>query len=158
MRCGSKILCLSDALSFRVSRFAAINEHLGSKHFRDEFELSLSEWRVLGLVQESDPATTSSVRAMLLMDRGLLSRVVKALRTRGLLISQTSATDKRQIELFLTVEGRELHQACMEFTKERNREMASALTTAEQAEFQRILDVLITSNAQRLTTKEAADD
>lgn len=158
MRYGSPIRCISEAMSFRVSRFAAINEHLGSKHFRDEFGLSLSEWRVLGLVEESDPATTSSVRDTLLMDRGLLSRVVKALRTRGLLLSQTSATDKRQTELFLTVEGRELHQACMEFTKERNREMASALTPVEQAEFQRILDVLITSNAQRLTKKEAADD
>lgn len=158
MRYGSPIRCISEAMSFRVSRFAAINEHLGSKHFRDEFGLSLSEWRVLGLVEESDPATTSSVRDTLLMDRGLLSRVVKALRTRGLLLSQTSATDKRQTELFLTVEGRELHQACMKFTKERNREMASALTPVEQAEFQRILDVLITSNAQRLTKKEAADD
>lgn len=158
MRYGSPIRCISEAMSFRVSRFAAINEHLGSKHFRDEFGLSLSEWRVLGLVEESDPATTSSVRDTLLMDRGLLSRVVKALRTRGLLLSQTSATDKRQTELFLTVEGRELHQACMEFTKERNREMASALTPVEQAEFQRILDVLITSNAQRLTKKETADD
>ena len=158
MRNGSQIQCLSDALSFRVSRFAAINEHLGSKHFRDEFGLSLSEWRVLGLVQESDPATTASVRATLLMDRGFLSRVVKGLRTRGLLISQTSATDKRQTELLLTVEGKELHQAGMVFTRERNQAMASALKPSEQAEFGGMLDMLIAANAKRLTTKDSADE
>ncbi|UYV39217.1 MarR family transcriptional regulator [Rhodobacteraceae bacterium D3-12] len=149
---------LTDAMSFRVSRFASINEYLGSKHFRREFGVSLSEWRVLGLVAEGNPATTRALRDTLLMDRGLLSRVVKALRSRGLVRSQVCASDKRQAELFLTDEGRALHRACIAFTDNRNKAMASALTAEEQAEFNRLLDVLIASNAALIKTKEYADD
>nr|WP_325249980.1 MarR family winged helix-turn-helix transcriptional regulator [Amylibacter sp.] len=141
---------LSQAMSFRISRLAAINERAGTHRFKNEFGLSLSEWRVIGLVAESSPATTSKIRKMLLLDRGLLSRTVKELCSRNLLITEPSPKDRRQTLLFLTDEGRALHQACIKFTDERNRSMASVLTAKEQEEFGRILDLMIDHNAKLL--------
>ena len=149
---------LSEALSFRISRLSAINERSGSQYFRDELGVSLSEWRVLGLVAEFDPATTSSVRESLLMDRGLLSRIVKELCARDLLISQPSPTDKRQTQLFLTPQGWQLHRNCIAFTNERNGSMASVLTPKEQSEFGRMLDLLIKHNVELLRQRNLSYD
>ena len=149
---------LPDALSFRIARLAAINERAGTQHFRDELGISLSGWRVIGLVAEGDPATTISVRDALVMDRGLLSRVVKELITRGLLLSQHSPTDKRQTQLYLTPDGWALHKKCIAFTKERNAVMTGSLTPHEEAEFSRVLDILIKENAERLRLRSLSND
>lgn len=149
---------LSAALSFRVARFVAINERNGAQYFKDQLGVSLSEWRVLGLVAESDGVTTRSIRKTLLMDRGLLSRVVKALRERKLILSQACKTDKRQTQLFLTPSGWGLHRDCIAFTNERNRSMASILEPHEEAEFSRLLDLLIDHNAQLLKKRGLTDD
>ncbi|GGA27521.1 MarR family winged helix-turn-helix transcriptional regulator [Neptunicoccus cionae] len=151
---GPQIENLSGALSFRISRLAAINERNGSHHFRNQLGVSLSEWRVIGLVAESEPMLTSTLREILVMDHGLLSRVVKELIARGLLSSQACQTDKRQIELTLTSEGRRLHNDCISFTIERNAVMASVLSPDEQAELNRLLDVMIAHNATLLKSKQ----
>lgn len=155
---GTGITALSEALSFRISRLAAINERNGSQYFRSQFDLSLCEWRVLGLVAQGDPATTRSARATLLMDRGLLSRVVKGLTKRKLITSKTAPDDKRQSLLFLTPQGWDLYERCIAFTKERNAVMTSVLTCAERTEFERLLDLLIYHNAELLKNKGLSDD
>ena len=155
---GSNISCLSEALSFRLARMVVINDRLGSKYFRDQKGLSLSEWRIMGLVAEGAPATTSSIRDRLLMDRGLLSRVVKALCERGLLTSTPNPDDKRHTLLALTPEGQKLHDNCIVFTSERNASMTSVLTAHEIAEFSRVLDLLIDHNTNRLTQEGLNDD
>lgn len=145
---------LSEALSFRISRLAAINERNGSLYFRKHLGLSLSEWRVIGLVAESEPMLTSTLREILVMDHGLLSRVVKELIARGLLSSGPCEADKRQTELSLTPEGRRLHDQCISFTIQRNAVMASVLSQEEQAELHRLLDLMITHNAALLKAKQ----
>ncbi|WP_069300678.1 MarR family winged helix-turn-helix transcriptional regulator [Neptunicoccus sediminis] len=150
----SPIENLSEALSFRISRLAAINERNGSHHFRNHLGVNLSEWRVIGLVAEYEPMLTSALRDILVTDHGLLSRIVKELVSRGLLISQPCAADKRQTELSLTPEGRDLHNNCIPFTIERNAVMASVLSPEEQAELYRLLDVMIAHNAALLKAKQ----
>jgi len=154
----AKIERLSQAMSFRISRLAAINERTGANRFKNEFGLSLSEWRMIGLVAQSDPATTSQIRETLLLDRGLLSRTVKELCARNLLITTPSPDDRRQTLLSLTDEGRTIHQACIAFTDERNHSMASVLTAEEQKEFSRMLDLMIEHNAELLKQRSLPSD
>lgn len=149
---------LPDALSFRIARLAAINERSGSHYFRTEQGVSLSEWRVLGLVADGNPATTASLRDTLVMDRGQLSRVVKALIARKLLRSQPNPKDKRQTQLHLTPDGRALFDKCIAFTEGRNRVMASALTPEERHEFSRLLDLMIDHNAALFMQRNPSDD
>ena len=44
-----------DALSFRLARLNALNERIGSQHFRRKYDMSLNEWRVLGLTCALEP-------------------------------------------------------------------------------------------------------
>ncbi|MBR9864809.1 MAG: MarR family transcriptional regulator [Rhodobacteraceae bacterium] len=145
---------LSEALSFRIARLAAINERNGVHYFRKHLGVNLSEWRVIGLVAESEPMLTSTLREILVMDHGLLSRVVKELVARDLLTSGPCEADKRQTELSLTPEGRRLHAQCIAFTIQRNTAMASVLSPKEQAELHRFLELLISHNAELLKTKQ----
>lgn len=134
-----KIETIMDALTFQISRFAAINDRDGSVIFRDAFDLRLNEWRVLGLVNALQPASFHQLRAVLLMDKGQLSRVIKELVTRGLITSTALPSDARQIVLEMTQDGQALHDRALSFTAERNEEVVAPLTAEECTEFMRLL-------------------
>ncbi|MEY8839904.1 MarR family winged helix-turn-helix transcriptional regulator, partial [Cribrihabitans sp. XS_ASV171] len=120
-----------EAVSFRISRLAAINERAGGHVFRSAFGISLNEWRILGITAALQPVTFGAIRAMLVMDKGQLSRVVKALIERKLIESRSASGDARQIELSLTEAGQALHAQAIEFTVERNAVMGSVLSDEE---------------------------
>lgn len=146
---------LLDALSFRIARLAAINERMAGQIFRSEFGISLNEWRVIGITGALQPVTFSAVRELLYFDKGQLSRVIRSLSDRGLIISETSPSDARQIELRLSEDGEAIHREALEFTAKRNAIMADVLTTEERSEFRRLLDKLVTHNAEKLEEKGA---
>lgn len=146
---------LPDALSFRIARLAAINERMAGQIFRSEFGISLNEWRVIGITGALQPVTFSAIRELLYFDKGQLSRVIRSLSDRGLIISATSPSDARQIELRLSETGEAIHREALEFTAKRNAIMAEVLTTEERSEFRRLLDKLVTHNAQKLEEKLA---
>jgi DNA-binding MarR family transcriptional regulator len=145
------IATILDALSFRISRMAAINERAGGHFFKSEFDLSLSEWRILGVTAAMHPLTFSTLRDILLIDKGQLSRTIKSLSVRGLIETRKSETDARQIDLLITDAGQTLHETVLRFTVERNAEMGAALSDGEMAEFDRLLDKLIDYNQGLLT-------
>ena len=41
---------IRDLLSFKVARFSALNQRLGGALIKKGFDLSLNDWRILGLV------------------------------------------------------------------------------------------------------------
>lgn len=137
---------LTDALSFRIARLAAVNDRAGSAHFREAHGLRLSEWRVLGLTQELQPVDFDRLRRMLVMDKGQLSRTVKALVDRRLIVTVASDTDARKVELRTTPAGADLHDRVLAFTQERNEAMVGSLTPAECAELLRLITKLTAHN------------
>lgn len=147
---------LPEALSFRISRLAAISERAGGQYFKREFDLTLAEWRILGLTATAGMITFACLRDTLLLDKGQLSRTIKALVARGLIETRKSETDSRQIDLHITPAGQELNDRALRFTSERNAVMAGVLTGEECAEFGRLLDLLIEHN-QALLLKGPAD-
>jgi DNA-binding MarR family transcriptional regulator len=149
------IASIRDALSFRIARMAAINERAGGLHFQKELSLRLNEWRVLGLVCAFGHAAFSEIRAQLLIDKGQLSRVVRALVDRGLLDSRASNRDGRQVDLAATEAGRALHERALRFTAERNESMASVLSARECVQLLEMLDRLIEHNVALLARREA---
>lgn len=148
---------LLDALSFRISRLAAINERAGGHHFKSEFDLSLSEWRILGVTAAKQGVAFSELRDILLLDKGQLSRTIKSLSKRGLVETRKSESDARQIELSITAEGQALHDRALGFTVERNAVMGAVLTDAEWSELDRLLGKLIDHNQRLLAERGMAD-
>ncbi|AHD03569.1 MarR family winged helix-turn-helix transcriptional regulator [Leisingera methylohalidivorans] len=137
---------LPEALSFRISRLAAINERSGGRYFKREYDLTLVEWRILGLTATEGMIHFTTLRDTLLLDKGQLSRTIKALVARGLIETRNSEADARQIDLHITPAGQELNDQALRFTSQRNAVLAGVLTQAERAEFERMLDLLIGHN------------
>jgi DNA-binding MarR family transcriptional regulator len=67
---------------------------------------SLTEARVLYELGNRERATASVLCETLGLDAGYLSRILRRLQKKGLLIRRPSATDRRQSLLSLTEEGR----------------------------------------------------
>ncbi len=151
-----RLSTLPEALSFRISRLAAIGERAGGQYFKREFDLTLVEWRILGLAATEGMITFAALRDTLLLDKGQLSRTIKALVSRGLIETRKSETDSRQIDLYITPAGQELNDKALCFTSQRNAVMAGVLSDDERAEFERMLDLLIEHN-QALFSKGMAN-
>ena len=135
-----------DALTFRMARLVAVNDLEGTLRFREAYGLSLNEWRVIGVVHALAPVTFGRVRRILVMDKGQLSRVVKVLSDRGLLLTRPGADDARSVDLSLSDAGETLHDAVLEFTAERNEHVVATLTRDECREFMRLLQKLTAHN------------
>jgi DNA-binding MarR family transcriptional regulator/N-acetylglutamate synthase-like GNAT family acetyltransferase len=85
---------------FYTSRIGALGDaHLGS-------EFSLSEVRVLYELAHRDHPTAAEIADALSLDRGYLSRTLRAFKRRKLITTETSSTDRRHTLLALTAAGR----------------------------------------------------
>lgn len=133
---------IRDLLAFRVAMLAAANDRVGQSWLKAEHGVSLREWRVLGIIAALEPVKFGDVVHDLQLDKGQLSRLVKALIERGFVDSQGDAGDQRVSRLSLTPAGRELHDELLDKALKGNDRILAALSTAETATFIRLLDKL----------------
>ncbi len=85
---------------FYTRRVGALGDaYLGSK-------FSLTEGRVLFELAARDQATAAEIADALSLDRGYLSRTLRAFKRRGIITTETSAKDRRRTHLSLTAAGR----------------------------------------------------
>ncbi len=131
---------ITDALSFKVARLNAINDRAGGYYFRLHHNVTLNQWRILGLVSAFEPAPSRDIRDRLYMDKSQFSRVVNQLIERGLISAAPLETNASALELRLTEAGRELHETLLRFTAERNARTASVLTPEECKTLLHLLD------------------
>ncbi|TDL78079.1 MarR family transcriptional regulator [Palleronia sediminis] len=131
---------ITDALSFKLARLNAINERAGSYYFKLHHDITLNQWRILGLVSAMEPAPARDVRDSLYMDKGQFSRVVKQLVERRLIDISPAPDNASANTLRLTPAGRSLHKVLIGFTAERNARTAAVLTPEECETFLALLD------------------
>jgi DNA-binding MarR family transcriptional regulator/GNAT superfamily N-acetyltransferase len=88
----------------RFNRFYTQRIGVLQEHWRHPF--SLTEARVLYELTRRDEATASEIAGALGLDAGYMSRIVRGFRQRGLIATERSKTDGRQVLLTLTERGR----------------------------------------------------
>lgn len=141
-----KIETIEDALTFRIARFAAINAYDGGHLFRAAFQLTMNEVRLLGLIGAHQPVTFAWIAKRLYMDKGQLSRLVRAIQERGLIGSAPNAEDARQLNLSLTEAGTALHERLINTLQSANEEVVDPLSEREVATFLDLMDRLLEHN------------
>ena len=141
-----KVNAISDGLAFKLARLVAIHERHGNYNFSKKFDLSLNEWRVLGLANEMEPVFFRDIRIMMNIDKGQLSRAIKQLVKKEILLSTESKEDARLIEITTTLKGKKLHDKMLKFSVERNEEIIQGLTSEDLREFFRILETITKSS------------
>ena len=133
---------IRDLLTFRLAMLTAASDRVGQRWLRDEFDLRLLDWRVLGIVAALEPVRFLTIAQTLLVDKGQLSRLVKSLGKRNLIDTETDPNDLRTILLHLTEKGRALHARVLSRALERNERFISALEPEELTTFVALLDKL----------------
>lgn len=129
-------------MSFRLDRLSELSKAAGSRYYENEFGVTVRDLRVLRLVALEPGLTLSRLIELSLLEKTLVSKMVSALVKQGFLYRQIGELDARQINLFLTPEGK----AMVKRTYERGNKLEAAflatLTEAELKTFNRCIDKL----------------
>ena len=119
---------------FYTRRVGALGAHLDS-------ELSLTETRVLYELARRDGVAAADVARELGLDRGYLSRTVRAFRRRGLITAVPAEGDRRRALLRLTAAGRRTFSP---IDKRATQAVGDFLRPLAAADQQRLLDAMQT--------------
>lgn len=129
-------------LSYRLLRVANTIGLYASRRYRDEFEMTLPEWRVLSVIAAHEPTTARDVSTILATDKGWVSLSANGLRRRGFLTGETDPNDARRFLLRLTEEGWKKHNAIMVLALQRQQRLLDCLPAGSAELFVECLDRL----------------
>jgi DNA-binding MarR family transcriptional regulator len=99
-------LRLEGFLPYRLNRASAAASKQFSRIYRDEFGLTVPEWRVLATLGELGTATAKGIGRDSAMHKTKVSRAVAALQQRRWVARETDERDRRLEHLSLTPAGK----------------------------------------------------
>jgi DNA-binding MarR family transcriptional regulator len=114
----------------------------------------LNEWRVLGLANENEPVFFRDIRRLLNIDKGQLSRAIKQLVKKGILVSKESDMDARLVEVSTTPKGKNLHNKMLIYSEQRNEIIVQGLMRSEIKELFRVLEKITQSSKNLIDASE----
>jgi DNA-binding MarR family transcriptional regulator len=135
--------------------FAVISRHREARidEMLKPLALNLSKHRALAVVQRLEPCTMKQLADFSAVDRTTLTRTVDQLVAAGLVERQTPPTDRRQVLLSLTDEGRSTTGKSLDVIRKLNRQLVTDMADPEQRAvaraFQRFVTNLVDEPALR---------
>ena len=130
-------------LPYRLSLLANTVSQGIAASYRDEFGISVPEWRILAVLGRSTAQTASDLVRRTAMDKVTIHRAVKALEQKGLLERRPDDGDRRRQPLRLTQPaGHALLDAIVPRARAFERHLLEALTPEETGQLDRLLEKL----------------
>lgn len=148
---------IKDLLSYRIHRLANALSRGAALRYRQEFDVSLMEWRILALLGGFAPMTLKALAQQSGLDKSLASRAVAGLVARRLVLRAPGRADGREVALRLTAAGQRLHQGLMRAALERDAAFNACLTPQEEAVLTRAIRKL-EAEARRQVALVAGED
>jgi DNA-binding MarR family transcriptional regulator len=111
--------------------------------------LSVQHWRIVLTLAHHSGATAAEIIARWALQAMSVSRAIRELEQRGLIVRRVGPNDRRSQRLFLTRKGRRVYEAVVPHANARYHEIVDCLAPVERARLARALIVLI-ANAKRL--------
>ena len=133
---------LSQFVPYRMVHLASNISLALSKIYKQEFDISIPEWRVLAQLAEQEKLYAKDIGQITSMDKSKVSRAVKSLESKCYLIRQADKKDNRAAYLSLTVHGKTLYQKIAPKALQWERQLIRVLDAHEHKELMRILDKL----------------
>jgi DNA-binding MarR family transcriptional regulator len=129
-------------LTYRLSRVQAKLNAQANAILQDHSGLTLSQWRIVALVGAAGQTRLSDLAREAALDKGLLSRNLKALVADGLVASKQDDIDLRVQHLSLTDRGRAVFDHTLPKMRARQRHLRASLTQSELDSLYSALDRL----------------
>lgn len=135
-------LLYSDFLTFRLDLTSALLIERANAVYRERWSLDVRALRVLRLVCAEPDITPKKVSQRTLVEKTLLSKVLAALQTRGLISRSMHPSDCRSIALRATPDGLEIAQASEALGLALERDLVKVLTASERKTLEQLLQKL----------------
>jgi DNA-binding MarR family transcriptional regulator len=119
-----------ELLSSRVLRLSNTLGLYASRRYRDQFDVTLPEWRALSIIASYEPTTARDISRVLATDKGWVGLSVARLKRRGFVMLSPDKKDARRTLLSLTERGRKKHDAILSIALRRQRRLMATLDGA----------------------------
>jgi DNA-binding MarR family transcriptional regulator len=129
----------ADLLLYRLYRIHITAGRMVVHMCESEFGITRREWRLLSFLAEREGALSSQLAEHAMLDRARTSRTLTRLAAKKLVVRQPRPSDRREVHVFLSEEGRRLYDQIYPRVAAINRELASGLTEAQR----RLLDTAV---------------
>lgn len=123
---------LAAFLPYRLAAAAARVSRSFAERYREEFGISIPEWRVLAHLHHAGAVSVRDIEARADMEKSKVSRAVSRLEKAGYVSKAVHAADKRLLELQLTGGGRALMRQLLPVAIQFQAEMLAQLGTAAE--------------------------
>lgn len=135
---------LSAFVPYQLAVAAARVSRGFAERYRDEFGLSIPEWRVLAHLSQEGAVSVREIHLRVDMDKSKVSRAAKRLQEAGYVEKSENASDRRLVRLSLTGDGKALMARILPVAMRYQDEVLAALGP-DAAAFRTGLDVLISA-------------
>ncbi|MDG6096272.1 winged helix-turn-helix transcriptional regulator [Alteromonas sp. ZYF713] len=114
-------------ITFLANKLSASASNL----YRKEFGVGIVEWRIMALLAVEQNITANYICSVIGLDKALVSRTVKQMKSSGFITLEKSSTDSRYSLIALTQEGIELHNDIIKVALAREKKLLEVLSDDE---------------------------
>jgi DNA-binding MarR family transcriptional regulator len=100
--------------------------------YQKQFGVSVTEWRILSQLALEPGIPASRICYVIGFDKGPISRTLMAMQKRGMITIRTNPKDARSYSIFLTAEGKRIHDGIIVLALERERRLLGCLRREER--------------------------
>ncbi|MFW5332895.1 MarR family winged helix-turn-helix transcriptional regulator [Hydrogenophaga sp. ZJX-1] len=131
-----------DLLLYRLHRIQSTAGRLVVQLCESEFGITRREWRVLSVLNEHEGVLSSVLAEHAMLDRARTSRALTSLAAKKLVTRQPRPSDRREVHVFLTDEGRRVYGQILPRVMAINRELVSSLTALQRQQLDEVIEAL----------------
>ncbi len=118
---------VADMVSYRVLRLSNTFALYAARRYREQFDITLPEWRVMSIIGVAEPTTARDISRVLATDKAWVGLSVERLERRGYVTRTPDERDARRILIWLAKPGREMHDAILAVARQRQRRLLATL-------------------------------
>ncbi len=133
---------LDELLNYRLTRLLAKSSAPGIRLFEGSYGVSRREWRLVGLVAVYGSTSPSELATLAHLDRPCVSRAIRELVEKGLLVRTGLPNDHRRARVDITEKGKKLYEVVFPQVVHIHKAILEILTTEQLAAFDTALELL----------------
>jgi DNA-binding MarR family transcriptional regulator len=124
---------LEEFLPYQIAELSRGMSGAFSRHYRDRYGISVSEWRVVAHLSQEEAVSVREICRRVGMDKPKVSRAASRLQAAGYVTKVENAQDRRLVQLSLTESGREMIDTLAPIAAAYHAELIAALGDGAEA-------------------------
>ncbi|GGA24989.1 hypothetical protein GCM10011498_27530 [Amylibacter cionae] len=139
---GNRKLRYSEIITYRVAQLHTRFNAQSTRILQTVSDISLSQWRILTVVNSSNDVTHTKISSISRIDKGQISRAVKSLIKDGYLETEDDLDDHRKSYLRLTPQASELLAKTLPLMQKRHDVLTDSLSDDQRTVLFEAFDTL----------------